>query len=332
MSKLRLFGPAVAGMLVLSVSRSDAAPLAEDFSANPLQGGWQIFGNSSLFHWNSTNQNLEVTWDSSQPNSYLHHPLGTILARDDDFSLAFDLRVDDIGPGPDTNKPYTFDLVLGFLNLSEATDSNFLRGTGYDSPDLFELDYFWDAGYGSTVWPAIVDTNSNFNWNGSTDYAKHVLIPGDWYRVSMNYTASNQTLMTTLTNFAQTDGVAITNLVNGFFTDFRVDTVSISSYSDAGQDPQWGEGSIFAHGVVDNIVVIVPPPPIQNLTGAFSNGWWQAQFLSRSNWLYTLERAADLFSWTNVSPATPGNAATLFLQDTNPPAGQACYRVRAQRP
>jgi hypothetical protein len=332
MLKPRLGGPALAGvLLLLAFPRSGATVITEDFSTDPRPNGWSGFGNTNLFHWNPTNQNLEVTWDSSQPNSYFHHPLGTILARDDGFSLAFDLRLEDIGPGTDTNKPYAFELALGFLNLGEAIHTNFLRSTGYDSPDLFEFDYFWDAGYGATVSPAIVDTNSNFNWNGTTDYAKHVLIPSNWYHVTMTYTASNQTLITTLTNFGQTDSIAITNLVNSFFTDFRVDAFSISSYSDAGQDPQWGEGSILAHGVVDNLVVTVPPPPVQSLTGAFTNNIWQAQFLSRSNWLYTLERAVDLRSWTNATPATPGSATLLILQDTNPPSGRAFYRVRANR-
>ena len=71
-----------------------AATITENFSANPLQNGWQIFGDTNLFQWDSTNQNLAVTWDSSQTNSYFYHPLGTILTRNDDFSLAFDLAIE----------------------------------------------------------------------------------------------------------------------------------------------------------------------------------------------------------------------------------------------
>jgi hypothetical protein len=332
MMKIRLLGPALAGLFLLLPSPSGATVITETFTTDPRPNGWRVFGNTNLFRWNPTNQNLEVTWDSSQTNSYFCHPLGTILARDDDFSAAFDLRVDDIGPGPDTNKPFAFELALGFLNLNEAAGTNFLRGTGYDSPDLVEFDYFWDAGYGATVSPAIVDTNSNFNWNGATDYAKHVLIPGDWYHVAMTYTASNQTLITTLTNFAQSDSVAVTNPVNGYFTDFRVDTISINSYSEAGQDPQWGEGSILAHGRIDDFVITVPPPPVQNLAGVISNGLWQAQFLSRSNWLYTLERTTNLVSWTDAAAAVEGNSASLFLPDTNAVSVKAFYRVRANRP
>jgi hypothetical protein len=83
---------------------------------------------------------------------------------------------------------------------------------------------------------------------------------------------------------------------------------------------------------VDNFAVNIPPPPIQNLTGVLTNNFWQAQFVSRSNWLYTLQRAPDFQTWTNVSPATGGNATNLFLQDTNSLANKAFYRIRAERP
>src|ERR1051326_4452154 len=76
-----------------------AATFQEDFSNDPVTHGWQVFGNTNLFPWDATNQNLRVTWDSSQPNSYFHHPLGTILGRDDDFSLGFDVRFSDVAVG-----------------------------------------------------------------------------------------------------------------------------------------------------------------------------------------------------------------------------------------
>ena len=113
------------------------------------------------------------------------------------------------------------------------------------------------------------------------------------------------------------------------FTDFRLNAVAVSSYT-ATNDP-WPD-SLLAHGSVANFVVTVPPPPIQNLAGIFSNGIWQAQFISRSNWLYTLERTTDFKSWTDVSSATSGNGTNLFLPDTNARADKAFYRVKAERP
>ena len=327
MKKLLFVLPALAGWLALPVAR--ATVITEDFTNDPSQAGWQIFGDTSLFQWDPANHNLEVTWDSSQPNSYFYHRLGTILTRDDDFSVAFDLQLNDVEAGG-----YGFELAAGLLNLAEATSTNFNRssGEGGNSPDLVELTYFPDVGYGPTLWPVFIDTNSDFNYNGASDYAIFAPAPGDWYHIVMTYTASNETMVTTMTNFEQTAGVTIIdplNLTNADypFTDFRVDTISINSYRDDGLGD-----SIYAQGVLDNFVVTLPPPPIQNLTGAFSNGVWQVQFSSRSNWLYTLQRAVDFRSWTNVLPTVPGNATNLFLQDANPPPDKAFYRVYAQRP
>src|SRR6185369_9746886 len=79
--------------------------LYEDFASDPLNRGWRIFGDSSLFAWNAANQNIQATWDSSRSNSYLQRSLGTILNRQDNFSVAFDLRLNDIVAGFDSNRP-----------------------------------------------------------------------------------------------------------------------------------------------------------------------------------------------------------------------------------
>jgi hypothetical protein len=325
MKKVCLF--LLAGLMAASTGK--AITLAENFATNPLQDGWRIFGDTNLFQWDSTNQNLDVTWDSSQCNSYFYHPLGTILTRNDDFSLAFDLQLNEAEASG-----YGFELAIGFLNLAEATNTDFQRSTGYNSPDLVEFDYFPDVGYGPTVWPVLVDTDSDFNWNGPSDYAIYAPNLGDWYHIVMTYTASSQAMVTTMTDLDQTSGVTIIDPLSLAgseyylpFTDLRVDTLSISSYQDDGYG-----NSIYAQGVVGNFVVTLPPPPIQNLTGAFSNGVWRAQFCSQSNWLYTLQRTSDFQCWTNACAVTPGNGTNLFLQDTNPPADKAFYRVSACRP
>ena len=315
----------------VSATRPNATVIAEDFSLDPIQDGWVTFGDTNLFRWNATNQNLEVTWDSSRLNSYFYHPLGTIVSRLDDFSLAFDLRMNDIGPGTDTNKASTFPIAVGFLNPEEATQTNFLRGTAINSPDLAEFAYFWNSGFGATSWPTFVDTNSTFNYNSSSDYAIFALTPKDAYHVVMSYTASNQTVLATITNFEQTAGARIVQALNTNFTDFRLSAISISSYSDAGQDPQYA-GSVLAHGVLDNLVAIVPTPPVQTVAGVFTNGLWHLQFVGRTNWLYTLERTSDFKSWTDVSLPAPGITGLQQLVDTNGPAPGAFYRVRANRP
>ena len=138
----RIRSMAFAGLFVLSAAH--AATITENFTGNPLQNGWQVFGDTNLFQWNSVNQNLAVTWDSTQMNSYFYHPLGMVLARDDDFGVAFDLRLNDFLAGIDPQMPSTFPLSVGFLNLSEASQPGFLRGTGYSAADLAEFSFFPD--------------------------------------------------------------------------------------------------------------------------------------------------------------------------------------------
>ena len=322
---------ALAAAVIHFALPAQAATFTESFSSNPLQHGWKTHGDAGLFQWDSTNQDLRVTWDSSQPNSYFYYPLETILARSDDFSVAFDLRLADVGVGSDTNKSGTFSIGLGFLNLDQATQTNFLRGTGVNSPDLAEFAYFWDSGFGATVFPTFVDTNSTFSYTGPSDYAIFALAPGDWYHIAMNYTASNQTLVATVTNLAQTSGVRIVQSISTNFTDYRLSAFSVSSYNDAGQDPQYA-GSVLAHGTVDNLTLTVPAPPVQTVGGSFTNGLSQIEFLGQTNWLYTLQRTSDFKSWSDVSASAAGQAGAIRLAETNRPPDKAFYRIRASRP
>jgi len=317
----------ILGSLV-AASVSGAATIAEDFSNDPQPEGWKIFGDTNLFHWDSTNQNLAVTWDSSQTNSYFYHALGTILARDDTFHLSFDLTFQDYTNGTTSGKPYDFEAAIGFLNLANATQTNFSRGAGinttYGPDNLVEFDFFPAFSiYQPTISQIIVSTNNAWLYNNSNLLG---LTPGHWFHVDVDYNSATRTLTTVVTNNGVPYGMTQTILVPTNF-DFRVTAISVSSYSD-----QHATGSILAHGTVDNLVVIVPSTPVQNFTGGFTNGVWQTQFLSRSNWLYNLQRSTDVQSWTNVSSTTPGNATNLFLPDASPPADKAFYRISAQRP
>jgi regulation of enolase protein 1 (concanavalin A-like superfamily) len=313
---------------LVAASVGGAATIQENFSSDPQPDGWKIFGDTNLFHWDSTNQNLAVTWDSSQSNSYFYHALGTILARDDSFHLSFDLTFQDYTNGTTSGKPYDFEAAIGFLNLTNATQTNFSRGAGinttYGPDNLVEFDFFPAFSiYQPTISQVIVSTNNAWLYNNSNLLG---LTPGQWFHVEVDYSSATRMLTTVVTNNGVQYGMTQTISVPTNF-DFRVTAISVSSYSD-----QNATGSILAHGIVDNLVVTGPPPPVQDFTGSFTNGAWQTQFLSRSNWLYTLQRSADFQSWTNVSSTTPGNATNLFLQDTGPPGNRAFYRISAQKP
>jgi hypothetical protein len=340
MKKVRFISLALAGLSVLSAAR--AATITENFSANPLSNGWRIFGDTNLFHWNSTNHNLTVTWDSTQPNSYFYHPLGTYLTRNDDFSIEFDLQLNDIASGVEPGKTGPMQLGFGFLNFAGATNVNFMRGAFGSAPNVAEFDYYTDGYYyfGDDYYPAPATTTPSFiSGVDSYDYAPAYLSVYDnelptnqTVHVTLAYTAGNQTAVVTVT----TNGVSLVQLpnlvldaVHGFADsdDFLVDTFSISSYSSMGDDFD----SVLAHGSVGHVVVTLPPPA-QNLAGGFSNGVWRVQFTDHTNWLYTLERTTNFVSWAEASPPVNGNKTNLILQDTNPPATRAYYRVRAERP
>src|SRR5260221_6666079 len=96
-------------LILLIVCRlCQAATISESFVSDPAIRGWQSFGVTNLFAWNTTNQNLAVTWDSSKSNSYFFIPVQTILAGSDDFSIALDLYLNDVTAGIDPSKPSTF--------------------------------------------------------------------------------------------------------------------------------------------------------------------------------------------------------------------------------
>ena len=312
-------------LALLSVcSVSTAVTITEDFSSDPSQNGWKIFGDTNLFQWDSTNKNLAVTWDSSQGNSYFYHPLGTILARDDDFSIAFDLQLNDAAVSG-----FGMEISAGFLNLANATSPDFDRANGVN-PNLAEFDYF-PTPDDEAISPALVSRDGQF----ATAFNFPVpLAFSNSFHIVMNYSAASQTLSTFITNngtgqqVGPIDDVPL-NSYGTNFSDVRLDNVAISSYSAA--NDMFGDATL-AHGTVANLVVTVPPPPAQNLAAAFSNSVPQVQFTDRTNWLYTLQRSTDLFSWADASPTTPGVDNTLTLQDTNTLADKAFYRIRAQRP
>ena len=305
-----------------------AATFQETFVANPLADGWAIYGNTNLFAWDPRNQSVAVTWDSSQPNSYFYRPLGTILGENDDFSFAFDLQFSSIAVGVDPNKPATFEVAVGFSCFQCATNPALERGVGIDpvngACNLAEFDYFPDSGYGATISPTIISSNNQF---ASSFTFPLTMDPGALFHIAMSYTASNQTLVTTMTRNGQVFGPIKKTVLGTSFTNFHLDEFAICSYSDTGAD-----GSILAQGTVANITIVTPPPPVNNLCGSVVDGVWLVHFMSNTNWVYTLCRSTDLGAWNDVCEPTPGNGTTLFLQDTNNICAKAFYRVKAERP
>lgn len=321
--------------LILSRRAPAAVMLTEDFAAEPSARGWEAFGQTNLFQWDNTNRQLLVTWDSSKSNSYFHRPLGDILTKSDDFALAFDLRLDSVAVGLTPEKPSTFQLAVALCNLAQATRTNLAAGSGTSATtglrSSVEFNYFPGADFDPTSACIVVSSN-----NGS--YSQFLFShdfplefdTGIWHRISLAYTASNRALTLSKTRAGAAFGVTQTITLGAGFTDFRLDTLAIASYHDAGQFPP--AGSILAHGAVDNFTVTLPDPPVTQLQPALTNSTATVRFLSRSNWLYTLQHSADLASWTNLPATITGNGAFVQLTNTGATAAKSFYRVNAERP
>lgn len=327
MAKLRSFGLTLATLVTLAALPARALTFTEDFHENPFDHGWQTVGDTALFHWDSSAQDLSVTWDSSQTNSYCYLPLGNVLTKASDFQLAFDLTLEDIQIGATPGKDTTFEIALGFLNLAQATQPQFLRGTGSNSPDLVEWDYFPDSGFGATVSTPIVSA-SNVWASGGFNFPLPLALAKTYHFV-LTYTATNQTLQAQMSADGSTNLLDPTTLDNSF-DDFQVDAFAVESYSDAGQDPQYA-GSVLAHGRLDNIVITLPDAPIQQFAGGFAQGTWRGDFVGRPGWRYTLEVSSNLQTWRSVGSSVDGTGQLQTLTDPSPSPREAFYRIRADQ-
>jgi hypothetical protein len=328
----------VLAWLAVAANSAVAAGFTQEFSNNPAHDGWAVHGDASLFSWNAANGWLDVTWDSSRTNSYFHRPLGTVLTKDDDFTLAFDIWLNDIEAGVNPAKPYTFQIAVALLDLSQAVRPGLFAGSGVNAStglrSTVEFNYFPDTELvAETISLIAVSTNnSSFaQFKFSHDFPR-ALDVGVWHRITLAYTASNRSLTMTKLRAGAPHGTVQTVSLGGTFTDIRCDTVAIASYNDGGQTVPANSGSVLAHGRVDNIAVTTPVPPVTQPAQSLDASGHHVTFLSRSNWLYTLLRSETLTNWTALDATTTGNGSTLMLTDTNPPAARAFYRVRAERP
>jgi hypothetical protein len=318
-------------LLIVALARAAGATFTEPFSTEPT--AWQVW-NPGAFQWNSEAQNLAVTWDSRQTNALFFYKLPMTLTRQDDFEVEFTVRFDDLTLGIDPAKASTFPICIGFLNLREAMRSNYFRGSGVNSTtgarSIVEFSYFPDSGFGATVGTEIVSTNNQFAYSHTFPVEFTV---SEIYRVKMSFDAATQVLSTEILHDGQPYGEPPNNTIRSLiytsnFGDFALDAFSVTTYNDAGQSPPQFAGSILAHGIVDDVVITWPDPPIKMVEGFRKGGQWVVRFDGMEGWSYILERTTDFQNWTEIA----GGSGVSELADDNPPAELAYYRVSAIRP
>ena len=292
---------------------------AEDFSVDPLVSSWVVHGDESLFEWNAEAGVLAVTWDSEKPNSSFYRPLGLVLTEADAFAFKFDIALDEVKVGHLDGQPYTFEVAVGLVDIESAKGDGLSRGTGSDSPNLVEWNYFPDTGFGATVSPAIASGKSQFAAGFTFPAA---LAAGEKYSVRMEYDPGERTLKTfMLENSKAWKGIQSVKLQDDF-SGFAVDAFSISSYTAKGT-----ESSLFASGTVDNLAIAVDRSQ-PRIVGARLIDWqWRARTFGFAAADYLLERSADLHDWQPVGNGVRSDGFYLRLIDEQSPDGGGFYRM-----
>ena len=297
----------------------DLAWHVEDFSSDPLANGWAVHGDESLFKWDAWAGVLAVTWDSERPNSMFHRPLGLTLTEADAFAFAFDITLDKVKAGHLDGQPYTFEVALGLFNIDSAKADGFNRGTGTDSPNLVEWDYFPDTGFGATISSAVASAKSQFT-AGFTFPAE--MAAGETYSVRMEFDPAGRELKT----FMLQNGTAWNEIKTVTLADdiagFAVDAFSVSSYTAKGS-----ELSLLAAGRVDNLAVAVARSQPRIVNARLADGQWVARSFGFDAVDDVLERSDDLREWQAVWNGVREDGFYLRLIDENPPVGGGFYRL-----
>ena len=264
----------------------------ETFDSDPLTKGWSVHGDKSLFEWDEDSESLRVKWDTERPSSFFYKPLGRVLTESNSFAFTFQITLDSVKAGYLEGKPYTFQVALGLLNISSAIDKNFNRGTGSDSPNLVEWDYFPDTGFGATVSPSVVSDKSEFS-AGFTFPAE--LLIGKTYSIKLIYLSEERVLKTEMLE----DGKSWENIqtveISSDFSGFFVDTFSISNFS-----AKDSESSLLAIGTVDE-VALVTSDTLPKLFGVKINGsQWEAKSFLIEPEIWKVESSNDVLNWNRA--------------------------------
>ena len=303
------------------------ASLEETFDTDPAPRGWEFWGDRSLFGWDAANRRLEVTWDSSRPNSFFALPLPSPLTPSDDFGFAFDLVLESHAVGLFPGQPSTFQIAAGLVRRDDVLSTNYSRGSFPGPRNTVEWAWFGESGaVSASVSPVAIPADGRLPWGYADSFV--ALEPGPRYHFELSYSASRHSARLGM----QVDGMPGPALVDlelpARFTGFTVDAFAISSYSGAGQNPLYA-GSVLAHGWIDSVVITLPERPVGRIRAR--DGGVALEALP--GWRYRLEASGNLTDWTPVAEVLADKAGELELWD--PRDGwfpSQCYRVIALRP
>ena len=291
----------------------------ESFATDPLANGWVLHGDESLFEWDAETGTLEVAWDSEKPNSYFYRPLGQSLTEKDSFAFTFQLTLDEVKAGHLDGQPYTFEVAIGLLNLEAAKEGGLMRGTGTDSPNLVEWDYFPDTGFGATVSPALASSKSEFS-AGFTFPAE--LTKGKVYTVRMEYDGSTGVLKSEMLDDGKPwKSIAEVKRKNAH-AGFLIDAFSISNYTAKGS-----ESSLFATGTIDELAIATSRSGPSLVDVNLDDGRWRARAFVVTPDDWQLQRSGDLLNWKSLDAVRKTSQFFMRFADPETVGRNQFYRI-----
>jgi hypothetical protein len=321
--------------IVSPISDSDWSTIRDDFSNDPMHAGaWEVVGDADLFKWDQEEKRMIVTWDSRRPNSYFYLPFDSKLSRNEDFSLQFDVQLNHLELGIDSEKPFTFPLAIGLVNLASVTRDSFFRGSGiheeFGPRGLVEWSYHPDSGFGATISSGLISLDNQ--WSISNTFPLELQM-GSTYSVEMSLDAESEILVTTMLEdgapFGPIREAKLSEVFGGpggAFTDVDVDAIAIASYHHGGQPSPEFAGSIFANGWVDNIAVRRERTlKIQNLTVS-SEGIY-VDIAGKAGWEYWLEQTDDFIHWETRGYVRSDASQSITIEDQGIATKNGFYRV-----
>jgi hypothetical protein len=326
LQKCRSIASAVIGLACLEAQLSGDT-IEETFTTDPSLRGWRSWGDGSLFHWDATEQRLNVAWDSARPNSFFALPLPGSLTANDDFRFAFDLTLESHAVGVLAGQPGTFQIAAGLIRRNDALATNYSRGSFPGPKNTVEWTWFGEAGaVSASLSPVMIPSDGRLPWGYADSYV--TLETGRHYHFELAYSSTHRTARMSMLSDGQ-PGPQLTDIVlPANFTRFQVDTFAISNYSGAGQNPLYA-GSVLARGWIDNISITVPEPPILRLRARDGGVSLDAV----AGWRYTLEASGNLTDWSTVTETLASQTAPLDLWDPRDGLFPVqFYRVVAIRP
>lgn len=310
-------------ILIPAARAQTAVGWSESFDTDPPAAGWEATGDTSLFVWRPSVGELAVTWDSSRPNSYFRRALPVPVTSTNDFHLGFTLRLDAAAGGVHPGRPGPFQIALGLQRRAAADSPGFLRGTGNDSPDLVEWNWFPDTGFGATISPVIVSSAGRFH----PAFTFEELMLGTVHRVSMAWDAARRRLRAELDSGGDRVPVVTEVTFPAGAGDFVVDAFAVASYSDAGQTPPEYAGSILAEGAVDDVSVWIAQPRGPALSLARAGNGWRLTWPGWPGWRYRVEATEDFLLWKRLGELTAGPPGMLYHDDAHGAAAARSYRL-----